>query len=695
MIYLMIGKTILEDGTVASICRQCDMHCGIEVHIEAGKIRKISGLKTHPQNEGRLCPKGPAAVEMVYHPERLQKPLKRMGDGSFKEISLDQAMDEIAAKLIDTKKRYGARAVACWQGEALGFAQQERYARRFIHAFGSPNYFSCDSLCWAGRHIAYSLVQGYWNACPDFEHAGITLFWGTNPPVSHPTFMIPFDKGRKKGSKLIVIDPRRTKISVKADLHLRPLPGTDGALAWYLISYMIKNSLYDKKFVQNYSVGFDDFTAYSERFSFDYVCSQTGLAEGEIEACCKLIGENIPRVVNYVGVSLEHQENGVNNVRAIACFGALCGAIDIKGGDLWPENLEERDLTLYKDYPLTELEPVGADRFPVLYDMIKECHTMTGMDYMLGEGTYPVKALIVSGGNPANTNPNSLKVARALSGLDLLVVRDLFMSETARLAHYVLPAASFLERTEVHVYSHYQMVSLSKKILEIPDVTDEYSFWHELARRLGFENRFFPWENEAALNEWMLEPTGISISYLDRHPEGIQYRPVRYKKYENISFPTPSGKFEFTSEYLERLGLSSLSEYIEPLYKRKKYDEYPLTLISGARKAVYYHSRFRNISRFRKLHPGAEVEINPLDAEKLDLQEGEKVLVTSETGSIVLPVKVLNAEDILPGLVQIAHGWEQGENVNRLTFDTINDPISGFPLLTSIPVRINKHESKR
>ncbi|MCK5673676.1 MAG: molybdopterin-dependent oxidoreductase, partial [Spirochaetales bacterium] len=224
----------------------------------------------------------------------------------------------------------------------------------------------------------------------------IILFWGTNPPVSHPTFMVPFEKGRKNGSKLIVIDPRRTRMTAKADLHLRPMPGTYGALAWYIIQYLIKHNLYDKSFVEGYSVGFKDFSAYADRFSLDYVCGQTGVDKNDIEECCSLIAENLPQVVNFVGVSLEHQENGVNNVRTIACLGALCGAIDIQGGDLWPEGLEEQDLTLYEELPLTELAPVGADRFPVLYGMIKECHTMTGMDFMLGNGDYPIKALIVA-----------------------------------------------------------------------------------------------------------------------------------------------------------------------------------------------------------------------------------------------------------------------------------------------------------
>ncbi|HEC62511.1 MAG TPA: hypothetical protein ENI27_09720 [bacterium] len=681
-------KTIIQSGILPTICRQCDMHCGINVEIENGKIVKISGLKSHPQNQGRLCPKAPAAMDMVYHPERLLKPLKKDEDGSFHEIPLSQAMDEIAAKLIELKERHGARTVSCWQGEALGFAQQEKYARRFIHAFGSPNFFSCDSLCWGSRYLAYNLVQGYWNSCPDFLHSDLVVFWGTNPPVSHPTFMVPLTEGRKKGAGLIVIDPRRTRIARQADLHLRLLPGSDGALAWGLIRYLIEGGYYDKEFVKNYTVGFEDFIIYAQKFSSEFVAEQTGLTREEIIECGRMFADNLPKVANYVGVSLEHQDNGVNNVRVIACLGALCGAIDIRGGDLWPESMGERDLTLYNELPLTNQKPVGAEKFPVLYDMIKECHTMTAMEYMLGQGDYPIRALILTGGNPANTNPNSEKVAKALSSLDLLVVRDLFLSETARLAHYVLPAASFLERSELHFYSHYQLVSLSRKILEMPGVQDEYSFWHDLSHLLGFGEKYFQWKTETEVNCWLLEPTGITLAELEENPAGMQYKPVKHRKYRDHPFPTPSGRLEFSSSYLEGHSLPPLPEYVEPLYLRGNSRDYPLILITGARKSVYYHSRFHNIPRFRKLYPRAEVEIHPEDADQLGIEDGDQVRVVSEIGSITLAAKIVKEEDTRQGIIQISHGWEQESNVNRITYDCINDSISGFPQLTSVPVRM-------
>ena len=691
---VLYGRTVIEKGTLPTICRQCDMRCGIQVEVEHSRIAKITGMKAHPQNRGRLCPKGPAAIDTAYHPERLLKALKKNSSGSFQEISLEQAMAEIAERLAAIGEKHGKRSIAAWHGEALGFAQQEMYPRRFLHALGSPNFLSVNSLCYVSRYIAYRLVQGYWNACPDFRNARCILLWGTNPPVSHFTFMHAIEQALRRGAKLVVIDPRSTEISRKANLHLRPMPGTDGALAWALMQRLIETGQYDREFVAEHSVGFDQAAAYAKEFTLEKVSRITGVPIEQIGECERLIVAGSPRSINYVGVSLEHQENGVNAVRAIACLGGLIGAVDREGGDPWPEALGERSLALYDELPLLDLEPVGAADYPVLYDFYKECNTMKGVEAMLGEGPYPLHALIVSGGNPVNTNPNVSRVAEAFRQLDLLVVRDLFQTETAALAHYVLPAASFLERSELHIYSHYQWVSMSRRILRIPGVLDEYSFWRDLAHRLGFAERYFPWRSEEEVNEWLLEPTGITPRQLQQHPEGREYKAVRFQKVSQQPLPTPSGKFEFVSRYLEDLGYPALPIYEQPYYVRNAekapVKNRPYLLISGARKRVYLHSRYRNIPKFRRRHPRAEIELHPADAATLGVKEGELVRVSSEIGSIDLPAKILGGDEILPGLVQITHGWEGGGNVNRLTFDNITDPISGFPLLTSIPVQLER-----
>jgi len=681
-------KTIVQDGIIPTLCRQCDMHCGINVHIKNGRIVDITGIESHPQNRGKICHKGLASIDTVYHQDRILKPLKRDPNGNFKKIPLNQALDEITDAIIKIKNRFGKSSISVWKGEAIGFAQQEDYARRFIRAFGSPNYFSCDSQCFASRYLAYSLMQGYWSCCPDFANARLIILWGTNPPLSHPTFMPSIGEALDKGAKLIVIDPRLTNIAYQAHKFIQPMPGTDGALAWGIIRFLIKNNGYDRNFVKNYSIGFDEFAEYANRFTPEFVENQTGIPKKEVIEIGTMIASNIPHIANYVGVSLEHQYNGVQTIRTIAGLGGICGAVDIKGGDPWYKGMGGRDLKLYQSVQLPDEKPIGADKFPVLYDFRKECHTMTAMEYILGKGEYPLRSIIMTAANPVITNPNEKKVREAFSMLDLFVVRDLFLTETAKLAHYVIPAASFLERSELHYYSQLQRVAVSTKIAEIPDVMDEYSFWRELAYRLGFGNKYFPWKNEEEVNRWILEPTNITLEELKKHPEGIQYAPIEYRKYQNIPLPTPSGKFEFKSKYLEKLGYPALPEYEPPIYTNKNRKKYPFILLTGARKYLFTHSRFRNIERFRTVHPEAEIEIHPSDASHLGISNGSYVKITSEIGSMVIKAHIVDKNEILPGIVQITHGWDNEENVNKLTYDLVNDPISGFSHINAVPVQM-------
>ena len=685
----MKADTAIRNGTVQTLCRQCGIRCGMNVHIHDGKIVDFSALEEHPAMRRPICVKGWVAKDLFYHKDRLLSPLKKKPDGSFMEISREQAFDEIAAKILHIRQEYGARSLGVWKGEAIGYFQEEDYARRFIHAFGSPNYLSNDSVCFNGRYLGFLLVHGFWNSHPDFEHADLIILWGTNLSVSHPTYMREVAKAQRRNAKLIVIDPRLNKTTKRADVVARPRPGTDGALAWGLCRHLIKANAYDREFVEKYTIGFGAFVRYAEKFTPEFVQQQTGLDPQTFKAIAEIITGNLPRITIFPGIGLEHQENGVNDVRTIACLAALCGALDIKGGFTWPEAMGERKLSLCDEISLRDQKPIGADKFPTLYDYRWECHSMTAMDYMLGNGEYPLKGLIMTAANPAINSPNTKKVIQALSSLELLVVNDVFLTETAQLAHYVLPAATFLERSELHFNPKSQMVLLTSKVAQVEGVHDEYSLWHDLAHRLGFGKEYFPWENEEQVTRWILEPTGFSLENLQKHPEGIVFKPVRYKKYETQRFPTPSGKVELTSKYLREHNLPEISEYMPPRYLRHPQNGFPFVLNTGARNPVYYHSRYHNIPKFRKAFPVAEMEMNPKDAEKLGIEDTEHVRVVSEIGSVQVQVKIVDEAKILQGFVEIPHGWKDG-NVNHVTYDNINDPISGFPLLKAIPVRIEK-----
>jgi anaerobic selenocysteine-containing dehydrogenase len=685
----MKTKSTVQNGVVSTLCRMCDTRCAVNVHLKDGVMVDITPFETHPVNQGRICPRGSAAIDMFYHPDRILKPLKRQPNGTFREISREKALDEIAEMMRAIKNKWGVRSVGVWKGEGVGFYQQEEFARRFIHAFGSPNYFSNDSACYNGRYLGHSLITGFWNSFPEFSQADLILLIGTNPPICHPPFMREFADGKQQGAKLVVIDPRLNPISCYADVFAQPYPGTDGALGWGLIRYLIETKNYDSELVERYSIGFEKIAAYANKFTPQYVEKQSGIYSHVVEEIAEMIIKNRPKISIFPGAGLEHHENGVNAVRTFAILWCLCGSLDIGCGLFWPEEMGGRKLTLYDEVSIRDQNPIGADKFPVLYDARKECHTMTAMDYMLGKGEYPLKGLILTAANPAVTNPNTHKVEKALAALDLLVVNDFFLTPTAKLAHYILPAATFLERSEIHYFPKKQIVNLTQKVMEIQGVHDEYTLWHDLAHRLEFGEKYFSWRNEAEVNRWILEPTGISLEELKRHPSGFCYKPVRYKKHLKKALPTSSGKLEFASPYLKKLGLSEIPEYVQPFHMRNGNEKFPFVLTTGARKSLFYHSRHQNIPRFRTVHPAAEVEIHPADAAKLGIKDNDLVRVTSEVGIIEIRATIKHPSELRQGVIEIYHGWEEWR-VNYLTYDNINDPISGFPLLKAVPVQIEK-----
>lgn len=684
-----------EVKVVKSLCRMCDDHCGIDIHVRDGRVEKIEGNCQNPWNRGRLCIKGSHGVEMIYAKDRIYKPLKKTEHG-FVEIPLEQALDEIAEKLSGIRDEYGARSIGVWKGEATGFAQEEELARRWIHAIGSSNYFSNDSECSIARLIGASLVYGRWSAQPDYVNSRCIVIWGSNPPHAHPNMTQHINHAREKGAKLIVIDPRYSAIARQADIYVQVKPGSDGALAHGIARELIAHGWIDKEFLDQYSVGYDKYEAYVQQFDHDYVSRECGCDAGKL---IPLIGEELhkamPNVAIYVGNGLEHHENGINNIRAVFCLDGLLGSVDAKGGNYFSVPSGQRSLTIYKEQPLLEQGPIGVDRFPVLYDYHKECHTMTLMDTILSGKPYPFKALILTAANPALTNPNTVKVKKALSSLDLFVVRDLFLTETAQLADYVLPAASYLERSELHTFSGLQNIALTNRVLTPgPEVQDEYQFFHDMAWRLG-AGQWFPWSNEDELNEWLIQDCAFTMEDLKNNPSGYHYADYQYQKHKaNVAagkkaFNTPSGKMEFTSQYLKDLGYPELPEYIPPDSNLHPSEEYPFTLVTGARKVMYYHGRNHNLPGLASALPNPEVEMCPEDAKRLEVATGDMVRISSVIGSIDIPVSVMQEGEIGAGVIQITHGWRQAD-VNRITHDDRFDPISGFPLMKSVQVKIEK-----
>jgi anaerobic selenocysteine-containing dehydrogenase len=669
----------------------CGMLCGIDVHIEDGKVVDIVGNKGSLENRGRICIKGSSGLAQLYHKDRLKKPLKKTENG-FVEIEMEQAMDEIAEKIKQIQNDYGTPAVGIWKGEGTGFAQQEEMARRFGHAIKTPNYFSNDTQCYAGRYISYNLVYGTWPAA-DFRNTKLSVIWGTNAPASHSYWTQDINESRKQGGKLIVIDTMYTHMARVSDLYVQIKPGTDIVLAWGIINQLIKENIVDMDFINKYTHGFEELKEYASNFTPEYVSEYTHVDKTQLDAIIECYREAAPHAASWTGTGLEHQVNGVNNVRAATYIDVLIGAVDVEGGMVTLDGFGAQSLELEIDEELAKIA-IGNKEYPVLYGMRGECHSLLLMDQILSQKPYPFKGLIMTASNAALTNANSPKVIEAFKKLDLFVVKDLYLTETAELADYVLPAASYLERSEITYNGVNQTVKLTEKVLDL-GLQNEYDLWKGLADRLDVSD-LIPWENEEALNRWLLEPTGMTLEELAKYRDGYQFKPLTYGKiheaYENgqKTFNTKTGKIEFISEYLRELGYDPLAKLVhKPDHIENPEEEYPLILMTGARKVMYFHGRYRNIPQINKIMPKGLVEIHPQDALNLNISDGELVNVVTANGSLKINVKVLHEKEIYPGSVQITHGFKD-QNVNILVGDKWRDEISGFPSLKAMKARIEK-----
>ncbi len=674
---------------VKSLCHMCLSCCGIDAYVEKGRLVKVTPMKEHPVN--RLCVKAQAIPDLLYSPERITHPMKKV-NGTWHEISWDEAFDIIGDKLAGIKGNYGAKALAVHLGEPLISTEVPRVAARFCSLYGTPNYTSGASLCFAARGIGHGLTLGkrMLPLFPSYENTRCIVVWGHNPHQSNVGEETNILAAQKRGAKLIVIDPRVTPLAKRAALHIQIRPGTDCALALGLIHAIIAEKLYDANFVNNWTFGFDKLREQVKKYSPEVVEKITWVPAKAIRQFARIYATSKPATISQ-GVSLDHCTNGVQNSRAISILIAITGNLDILGGNIY--NFPLRQASVRIKGRVSVEEAIGA-HYPIFGKFTSETTSLPIANAVITGKPYPVKALIVQGCNPALTWPNSSKVREALERLDLLVVSDLFMTETARLADIFLPAVAFPERKIIkdYVFGGLPLIAMGGKVIEPPaDCLEDWQIWSELGRKMGYAD-YFPWQSAGELFAYLLEPSGITPEQLEQNPGGILYHQLdRQRKYEQEGLDTPSGKVELFSQTMADYGYDPLPTFTEPQQNPVDNpglaESYPFTLITGTRVNAFTHSQHRNIARLRKLVPQPLVELNPDSAKNLGITDGDQVVVESPKGSIKLQAKI--TADIHPKVLSLQHGWSEA-NANILTDDEQLDPISGYPGFKTTPCRVRK-----
>lgn len=691
-----------------SICTICDpqTQCGLDLHVKDGKIVKVEGSKEHPYSVGTLCSKGAATRQYIYSEDRLKTPLKRTGprgSGKFEPISWDEALDTIAVKFNEIKLQNGPESVIFFSGYTKYFRP---YLKRLAHSFGSPNYLTESSTCHRATAMAQKLTFGQPGG-PDLKNTRCLLVWSANPFYTNPGNARAILKGRERGMKLIVVDPRETPTTALADIHLPVRPGTDGALALSMANVIIHEKLYDRDFVGNHSYGFEDYSEYVQHFTPEKGEELTGVPADKITQAARMYASIKPAAIMPSASPVVHHTNGVQNYRAVFDLIGLTGNYDIIGGNFVvpasflhaPGLILTREHEFIQTRPWSEMAPrVGADRFPVWVDVLDEEAQAMHLPFQIRSGEpYPLKALIGFGMN-YRMWPDSKGLLESVEKLDFFVNVDIFMTDTCKSADIVLPACTSVERSELRCYPMGYIIFTQPAIPPLYESRSDVEIIYELAGRLGLDDPLLKAGYEASV-DWILAPSGISVAELKKYPGGMFVpNPIKLpeKKYLKAGFKTPSGRMEFKSKVLERYagrpGFEALPVYTPPKHSKESTPElaqdYPFILNTGSRLPMFVHTRTYRLSwtnSLRPNHPAAD--INPADAARLGIQQDEAVRISTPKDAIV--VKANLTQMVQPGVVHMYHGHSEAD-VNMLFEGDYLDPLSGYPGFKSALCRIEK-----
>ncbi|MDP2729728.1 MAG: molybdopterin-dependent oxidoreductase [Dehalococcoidales bacterium] len=682
---------------IKSDCIMCINSCGINAYVDDGRLVRVEGMPEHPVSEGVICPRGEALPEYVYSPDRLKYPMKKAG-GGWQRISWNEALNTIAEKLQAIKEKHGAEALAVYNG-SIGTENIElaTFAQIFCGAYGTPNLLSVEGNCFRSRIMARQMTFGSY-LIEEPWNARCVIVWGQNMDRTRMTMANKIYKALDSGTleQLIVIDPRRIPMAEKG-IYIRIRPGTDCALMLAMLNVIIAEGLYDKDFVEKYTLGFNQLAEHVKSYSPEKVAEITWVPAEDIRRIARLFATVKPASIVPGTAALDQHINGFQNNRALSLLQTVTGNIDIPGGWVGMPYLRlgARELRV------TETgEAIGAKEYPLFHGFWGRkapfSQEMLFADAVLERKPYPITALIVNGGNPVLTLPDSSRIKQALEKLDFMVVIDLFLTETAELADIVLPACSFPEKSGVgYVYgvtAGIPYLLLRKKIIEpIGESWADWKIWTEIGRRMSY-GEFFPWQTEEEVIDFFLEPSGLTREQLERdHPEGAFYAEKKYRTYQTNNYRTPSGKIEIYSETLKENGYDPLPVYVEPSQSPVSAPElakdYPLILTTGARIPQYTHTQFRNISTLKRAAVEPVAEIHPDTAAQYGLADGDMMRVETNKGQIAIKVKT--TEDLAPGIISIPHGWAEA-NVNLLTSLEPRDPVTGYAELKTLLCRIKK-----
>jgi anaerobic selenocysteine-containing dehydrogenase len=634
----------------------CPDACSLEVRVVDGRVVKVDGDHRNPVTGGYICAKVRRTPDHLYGPDRLLYPARRVGpkgEGRFERISWEEALGLAAERMREARDRFGGESILplCYGG-SNGLLTQDTTDARLFHRLGASKLARTVCAAPSGRAAIglYGKMAGV--AYPDFPKAKLIVLWGANPSASG-IHLVPFiQEAQKAGARLVVIDPRRTPLAKKADLHLAPRPGSDLAIALAAIHWLFETAQADLAFLAEHAIGAEELRKRAEGWTFERAAGVSGVPAQDIERFVRLYAELSPALIR-TGWGMERNRNGGSAVAAALALPAVAGKFGVRGGG----------------YTMSNSGVWGIDQAPAMAEPPPATRTvnMNLMGRTLLEAEPAVRVLFVYNCNPLMTLPNQEKVRQGLAREDLFtVVFDQVWTDTARWADLVLPATHFLEHSElVRGYGSYVLQEGRPVVVPAGEARSNPEVFAALVERLGLARPGDP-STAGELTQTLLRRFERIRGELDRDGLAVPdfgSAPVQFVD----TFPlTPDRKIHLVPEALDRESGHGLYSFLDDPGDGR----HPLALISPA-------SGRRLNSTLGQLEKGpAALEIHPRDAETRGIASGDAVRVWNEYGEVRVAAR-LNP-DLRPGVVYLPKGlWSHntlsGTTANALAPDTLTD----------------------
>jgi molybdopterin guanine dinucleotide-containing S/N-oxide reductase-like protein len=689
----------------AACPHDCPDACGVLITVEDGRATKIQGDPAHPVTRGFLCAKVAKYLDRVYSPDRVLYPMRRVtskgpraagdtGTQVFKRINWDEALDEITDRFKKIAAEFGSESILPYSyGGTLATLNGGSMDRRFFHRLGASQ-LERNICSAAGEAGLKSVVGAKWGTEPEqFSHSRYIIAWASNIHGNNVHLWPFISEARRKGAKLVVIDPYRTRTAACADWYLPINPGTDAALALSMMYVIINENLHDAEYVKSYTLGFEELRNKVQEYPPERVAQWTGISASDIVKLAREYGTTRPAVIR-VNYGVQRSENGGTATRVIAMLPCITGSWREVGGGL--------QLSTSGAFELNGVALKRTDLMNGTLGRPGRSINMVELGKALNElNDPPVKAMFVYNSNPAAVCPNHNDVIRGLRRPDLFtVVHEQFFTDTTDYADIVLPATTFFEHKDLQAsYGHYYLQMSNQAIEPLGESRSNVDVFRALAERMGFEDKCFRDSVDemvdqalASSNPWLegidrsrLEEEGhVRLNFAATGSDSDKRLPIARTSADGSfflpfafgNFPTPSGKAELYNQSLIAEGLDPVANFVPPTESRHGANSkiFPLELL--ARKADnFLNSTFSNLPSVQQMEEAGLLEMSPVDAKNRKVIDGDLVRVFNGRGEIILKARVDG--NVQPGVVSAHLHWAKlsrdNVNINVLTSEKLTD----------------------